>query len=343
MVVYSDRGSDYDQTASVPFHVVLKAETNCKESPKHRQSYKNQLEEDETFNLHQFHQIIPLIAGENELLETIWRFFFKNNSQVFSRLQLPMPMVCLVPMAWEPQASWAIARTLSAALPGCAVEVCTEAFALFFRKMFTSQRLMQIIDLQETEPMAITITTPSDTGSDFRFSVAKRPDCLQARLVGWQALPDTAPLDLPNHSRVTPAASGYFYFQEYVNLRNMPRVDFKMDTTVGLIAGENDFFPLLSPSDPPGKSMAEVFDIPEDTRHVDVPLACWFRHKGRFFPIARFTASLEENGISRQNPCNLQVNIQKMDYGRAKAWFAVVNQDPVVSHVFEFPLPKLYR
>jgi len=343
MAVYTDGGSEYDQTASVPFHVILKPEANGKESPEHRQFYKNQLEEDDTFSLHQFHHIMPLIAGENELLETIWRFFFKKNNQIFSRLRLPIPMVCLVPMAWEPQASQAIIRALATVLPGCVVEMCTEAFALFFRKLFESQRLIQIIDLPETDSIAVTIKTSSDTGNAFRFSVTKRPNRLEARLVGWQALSDTDSLDLPNHSQHTPAASGYFYFQEYINRRDMPRVDFNMETTIGLIAGENDFFPLLVPSDLPGKSMVQVFDILDDARHVDVPLACWFKDKGRFFPMARFTASLDENGINRQNPCNLQLNIQKVNYGLAKARFALVNQEPVVAHVVEFPLPRLYH
>lgn len=344
-------GVGYNRT-SMPFHVALKrtdlgsAEARSR-TPRRVSTGRGR----EQTDFRHFHRFMGLLTGEEEVTGLLWHLFFRENHSVLPNMVYQRNIVLLLPTAWEPQISKALLCGFGDAFEGSIPNIYTEATVMLFSELWerrdeiTRWPLGKTVNVQATRPAGL---YDSDA-TVYDYALQRRESCIYTRLSGWRKgigavhlTNDEAEGTTRSEPEHTPAAKGFLCLLDYLDQKQLPRVDMDLEITIGILSRGGGFLPFLTPVDPTCHWFGHTLKVQDPSHVVDIPLFARLNRDENLFPLARLTIP-RTTGDRPANGENISLWLRKVHHAKIETRIVMKQNGTEQSILGESLLPRLYH
>jgi len=294
-----------------------------------------------------FHRFISLIVRP-DVRGFIWKQFFENNRHIFLPIINKRWVVALVPTRWIPEIAHSLVEEFRAVFGGAGINICTQAVTVLFNALWKQQE--RIISMQSAEAESIEICVRNQSElmytSFYRFVVQRVENkSIIAKLAEWHYRRSNCEEEKESSNQtnaINNEYDGYKFngFIRYLLNEQLPRVDIQMDTSIGVLADEEKFFPVLTSQNPVGSWVGMRLHIIGDENFIDLPLAACLDQKGSFFLLDRLTIN---NTETKSTDTYIDIFLKQINYEEAVAHLRLQSDNKKPDLEKNFRLPRLYH
>jgi hypothetical protein len=301
--------------------------------------------------LNAFHRLLPLMAGHEEMLNLLWRSFFRSLKENISPVRYKEAVVALIPTAWSPQVAAALVLGFSEVF-GITPNCCTTAAAALFYALTEIQTDFNTRPVGHKQTLPETVACQEDTadGEIFIYQLEKiRPDVLNVQLVEWkyqQPLNATVPMVNKAGMLFITAGEAFNTMLDWLDRPDSPRVDLGMDLCIGAINEDGSFLPLRFPDDPAchwfgrglGQTKCRGGTLALAARPTTAQKAV-SADQGALFPMAHVLLNFDKDNP----PADPAILLRPLDHSRMEVWVADKGKGRKDLLKTRVRLPRLYN
>jgi hypothetical protein len=271
------------------------------------------------FDLNEFHRFLSLMTGEDEILVLLWRCFFQARKNEILSDWDGGTVVALIPTAWAPQISAALATGFSMVF-GRGLNLCTVAAAAPFSALINLQGKINTWSIGHQEELIVKVAEDQNCqrSEKYAFRIIKKcSNQLLVKMKRWnRSKPEEGLIaEISNDSpKIICAGQAYNHLLSWLDEPEVPRVDLAMDLCIGIISADGGFLPIRQPDDPACHWLGRRLQLTKKQK-VSVSLAASSadveERNGELFPMAHITKNL-----GSYNRPEITILLRRFNYAR---------------------------